>query len=293
MNEFLSHDEINLYLSGLITVVPVQRKRPRKDEEEENFREASYIFCVRIVESVQEIPVCKSAFLSLHGIRKGKLNYLLQSLKREGKVQRDKREKHKTRPHALNDETLSAARGAILVVPVIEFKPNKNKLEKDIAASAAEERKNVLRFELLTLETEHQLHLKNQQGEESELPKDWYQVFRDARRLPSPFEITNVEGNLKSSKDGQSIWTTYTRKSFLFTPGLYRSWTSHEIMQPWSGFERTTIVSTSKLPPKKKRTSLLTEHDLRKGKITLPSVHYEGFLKISSEKYKDLHLKRF
>nr|CAD7426429.1 unnamed protein product [Timema monikensis] len=33
MNEFLSHEKINLYLSGLITVVPVQRKRPRKDEE--------------------------------------------------------------------------------------------------------------------------------------------------------------------------------------------------------------------------------------------------------------------
>nr|CAD7603913.1 unnamed protein product [Timema genevievae] len=36
MNDFISHDEINLYLSGLITVVPVQRKRLRKDEEEAN-----------------------------------------------------------------------------------------------------------------------------------------------------------------------------------------------------------------------------------------------------------------
>nr|CAD7443296.1 unnamed protein product [Timema bartmani] len=38
MHEFLSHDELNLYLNELIiTVVPVQWKRPRKDEEEENF----------------------------------------------------------------------------------------------------------------------------------------------------------------------------------------------------------------------------------------------------------------
>nr|CAD7447234.1 unnamed protein product [Timema bartmani] len=28
--------------------------------------------------------------------------------------------------------------------------------------------------------------------------------------------------------------------------------------------------------PKKKRTTLLTEHDLREGEMILPSVHYEG-----------------
>nr|CAD7413237.1 unnamed protein product [Timema poppensis] len=106
-----------------------------------------------------------------------------------------------------------------------------------------------------------------------------------------------LKSNLKSSKDCQPIWTTSTRKNFLFTPVLYGSWRLHELMQPWSGFETSYnrfYEQASLVPPRKKRTTLLTEHDLREGEMILPFVHYEGFLKISSEKYKYLqHLKRF
>ena len=49
MNEFNSHDDMNIHLSGLIGVLPVQHRRPRVDETEADFRDATFIYRVRYV----------------------------------------------------------------------------------------------------------------------------------------------------------------------------------------------------------------------------------------------------
>ncbi|CAH1114871.1 unnamed protein product [Psylliodes chrysocephalus] len=72
-NLMKSHHEQNTYLSGLINVIPVQRRRPRKYERDAKFREATYKYRVRIVNEnniVEDIEVCRNAFISTHGITK-------------------------------------------------------------------------------------------------------------------------------------------------------------------------------------------------------------------------------
>nr|CAD7408135.1 unnamed protein product [Timema poppensis] len=135
------------------------------------------------------------------------------------------------------------------------------------------------------------------QGEEAELPEDWYQVFQDAQQLSSPFEIINVEEQSEIIKGWSAHLDHIYKKKLPFhsRPGRELEITrEHAALVRFRTSYNGFYEQASLVPPRKKRTTLLTEHDLREGEITLPSVHYEGFLKISSEKYKDLqNLKRF
>lgn len=95
-NELDSHDYQNSYLCGLITVVPVQQRRSRKNNNgETQFHDAAYSYRVRIQfdGSVQDFPVCAKAFMALHGIGRGKLEFLQKSLKLIGVSPKDKRGK--------------------------------------------------------------------------------------------------------------------------------------------------------------------------------------------------------
>ncbi|XP_063223337.1 uncharacterized protein LOC134531565 [Bacillus rossius redtenbacheri] len=107
MNSMHSTDEINICLAGLITILPVKQRRPRQPEEVANLRDATFSYRLRYLEEGKpaEVSVCRKAFMSVHGIGKGKVNYILQSLKSSGDASRDKRGKHKNRVHALPDET--------------------------------------------------------------------------------------------------------------------------------------------------------------------------------------------
>lgn len=70
-----SVDEQNSHLSGLISVQEVQTRRPRLAEAHASFREASYSYRVRFINDdiqIKEVPVCRQAFLALHGIGKKK-----------------------------------------------------------------------------------------------------------------------------------------------------------------------------------------------------------------------------
>ncbi|KAK9753511.1 hypothetical protein QE152_g1974 [Popillia japonica] len=74
--------EQNRYLCGLISVLPIQRRRPRNVEAEANLREASYSYGVRCAGdgvATEEI-VCGNAFLSIHGIKRKKIEYRRNSL---------------------------------------------------------------------------------------------------------------------------------------------------------------------------------------------------------------------
>ncbi|KAK9686920.1 hypothetical protein QE152_g36837 [Popillia japonica] len=97
--------EQNSYLRGLISVLPIQRGRPRNVEAKANLREASYLYRVRCAGdgvATQEI-VC---FLSIHGIKRKKIEYLVSSLKTKGNAPKDKRGKHHNHCSKLSDEIL-------------------------------------------------------------------------------------------------------------------------------------------------------------------------------------------
>lgn len=114
-----SHDKQNAYLSGLISLLPIIRRRPRKPENEAKFHEATYKYRVRakIDEALQDVQVCRKAFMSLHGIGKKKIEYLVKSLKLDGTIQTDKRGKHHNRPHKLSDECVNNIRNHIKSFP--------------------------------------------------------------------------------------------------------------------------------------------------------------------------------
>lgn len=95
-NSLGSVNEQNLYLSGLINVYDVQRRRSRKIGDETNFHTAAYSYKIRVKdeENNKDVPVCFQAFISLHGITKGKVEYLQKSFKTTGKAPVDLRGKH-------------------------------------------------------------------------------------------------------------------------------------------------------------------------------------------------------
>lgn len=84
MNSFGSNDLVNVFFAGLITVLPVQGRRPRVDDNEAIFRDANYSYNLRFVDESgpSEIPVCKKAFMALHGVEQDKEAYIFNSLKK-------------------------------------------------------------------------------------------------------------------------------------------------------------------------------------------------------------------
>lgn len=110
MNSFKNNDEMNLYLSGLITLVPVQRRRARKTESEAGFRDCSAYYRVKIKREtgVEDIPVCKNAFVSLNGITRGKVDILVSKLKKSNEAPRDLRGLHKNHPYKMDEEIKKA-----------------------------------------------------------------------------------------------------------------------------------------------------------------------------------------
>lgn len=107
-NLLSSHDAQNSYLSGLISVLPI--KRPSKNESALHY-DAVYKYRVlaMINSEIKEITICKKAFMSIHGITRKKIEYLVASLKKYGCAPIDKRGKHNSHKQ-LNDEVKSLIR---------------------------------------------------------------------------------------------------------------------------------------------------------------------------------------
>lgn len=106
-NELPSYDAQNLYLSGFVECNLVKQRKNRKPAEEATFHSYSYKYKVRVLKngSVNNIPVCYKAFLSLYGITPRRLQHIQNQLTEHGKVAPDGRGKHKNRPRALSEET--------------------------------------------------------------------------------------------------------------------------------------------------------------------------------------------
>ena len=82
-NALTSYDEQNLYLAGLITMVPIKQRRPRQNKALAQLRDVTFVYRIRITdgtESKPDIPVCAKAFCAMHGISKNKISYLQKSL---------------------------------------------------------------------------------------------------------------------------------------------------------------------------------------------------------------------
>ncbi|KAK9700407.1 hypothetical protein QE152_g30928, partial [Popillia japonica] len=79
----------------------------RNPEEEAAYHDSTYSYRVRIKRDnkVVEIPVCYKAFLSIHGVTKGKVEYLQKSLKETGLAPKDKRGKHCALTNKLPDDS--------------------------------------------------------------------------------------------------------------------------------------------------------------------------------------------
>ena len=94
-NSFANRYDQDNYLSGLITVSNVQRRRPRVGEENAKLHNKSYFYKIRMIgDDTYELPVCRKAFISLHGITGRRLQFLQKSLTQHGIVQKDKRGIH-------------------------------------------------------------------------------------------------------------------------------------------------------------------------------------------------------
>ncbi|XP_022207917.1 uncharacterized protein LOC111064490 [Nilaparvata lugens] len=101
-----SVNEQNSYLCGLISIVPVQKRRPTVAIESAKLRDVTCKYKVRAVqnEKVCEWLICRKAFISIHGITNKKIEYLINALKETGCAPKDKRGNHKNRPHKISDE---------------------------------------------------------------------------------------------------------------------------------------------------------------------------------------------
>lgn len=106
-----TRDAQNLYLCGLITVYEVQRRRPRKDEDDANLHSATYAYRVRITNNDQtiDVPICFKAFMAIHGITQQRLKTLKKSLQETGNAPLDMRGKHSNRPRKLTEDVKNKA----------------------------------------------------------------------------------------------------------------------------------------------------------------------------------------
>lgn len=105
-------------MCGLISVLPIQRRRPRNVENAKQ-NNASYKYRVRanINGTVEGIIICRKAFVAFHVIPKGKVEYLVSNLRSNGQSPLYKRGKHDNRPWRLADETINAIRAYIVSLP--------------------------------------------------------------------------------------------------------------------------------------------------------------------------------
>ncbi|PSN52493.1 hypothetical protein C0J52_11211 [Blattella germanica] len=113
-NLLKSHDDQNIYLCGLISVLPINR--PSKSEAAKHHG-ATYKYKVRGPvaeendnETIREFDVCRKAFMAIHGISKKKIEYLVKKLQITGCAPSDMRGKHGNHQHKLSVETVSIIR---------------------------------------------------------------------------------------------------------------------------------------------------------------------------------------
>ncbi|KAJ8887488.1 hypothetical protein PR048_013703 [Dryococelus australis] len=92
-NDLESKNEQDSYLSGLISVRHIARRCPRKSNDQKQ-KDHSAALVYKVHMNGKDCP----AFISLHGITKGRVYNFQQSSLTSGKWQKDQRGKHDNRP---------------------------------------------------------------------------------------------------------------------------------------------------------------------------------------------------
>ncbi|XP_066449658.1 uncharacterized protein [Eleutherodactylus coqui] len=114
-NGFPTKDHQDSYLSDLIELCSVKRRRPRKQMgNSDKCHDRSYLYKVRVCDenhTVTEVPVCHKAFIAFHGITNRRVQTIKKSLVTTGVGPTDKRGKHKNRPHRIPISDIKDARG--------------------------------------------------------------------------------------------------------------------------------------------------------------------------------------
>lgn len=95
-NNLGDYNAQNQYLGGLVSVVPLQQRRNRKDYDQASFHISSNCFRVRakIDGTLQDVRVCYKAFLSLHSIENSRIQTVKKDLTDFGEARPDGRGKH-------------------------------------------------------------------------------------------------------------------------------------------------------------------------------------------------------
>lgn len=108
-NNFADQNKLNAFLSGLITVLPINQRRLRKLEVEAIQNNYSYEYKVRVLRDgcVEEVRISSKAFISILGITSRRVQTIKEALTSTGAPPVDKRGTHKDRPNKTPEETKS------------------------------------------------------------------------------------------------------------------------------------------------------------------------------------------
>lgn len=92
-NEIADTEKQDIMLSGLISLCKIQRRRPKTGEGQQR----AYSFQYKVKVGTFEESVCKTAFGSLHGVGKSRIERIISDLQHVNSIPKDGRGRHRNR----------------------------------------------------------------------------------------------------------------------------------------------------------------------------------------------------
>ena len=85
-NSLPTKDEQDCYISSLITINPIKRKKSSNDKENSHPHEHSYQYIIRILRSdkLTTVPVCHKAFIASFGVTRKRVELIRDSIVKTG-----------------------------------------------------------------------------------------------------------------------------------------------------------------------------------------------------------------
>ncbi|KAL2079322.1 hypothetical protein ACEWY4_025066 [Coilia grayii] len=107
-NSLSTKNERDAFLSRLVTVGPVKRRRQREGSARHLPNDHSYTYCIPVKrgESSTDIKVCFKGFIAIFGITKRRVETIKKHLATTGFPPQDGRGKHNNRPHRLSTKVI-------------------------------------------------------------------------------------------------------------------------------------------------------------------------------------------
>ncbi|XP_071056373.1 uncharacterized protein [Onthophagus taurus] len=113
-NKLPSKDLQDSYLCLFITVTDVARKRQRMDQQ---FKPKSISCKFTVKDGVKNFQICKNALLAIHGIKKGRIDRIINHLKNNATPPTDLRGRHYNRPNKISQDIVDQIHNHILSFP--------------------------------------------------------------------------------------------------------------------------------------------------------------------------------